>query len=129
MIEQFALQHKDKVLVVPSLGFRRYLSVVSLASAVVGNSSSGVIEVPSFGIPTVNIGSRQAGRLCADSVIHCAADSQSISQALRRALENSFAQACRKTVNPYGRGDASRSIVGILEHCDVSGHKSFHDLS
>jgi len=129
MIEQFAARHKGRVLVVPSLGFRRYLSVVGKASAVVGNSSSGLIEVPSFGVPTVNIGSRQAGRLCADSIVHCAADKQSIASALGQALEKSFAQACRKTVNPYGRGDAARSIVDILESCDVSGHKSFHDLS
>ena len=129
MIEQFAQMHKERVLVVPSLGFRRYLSVVRLASAVVGNSSSGVIEVPSFGIPTVNIGSRQAGRLSADSVIHCAAEKESIAGALGRALDESFVQACKKTVNPYGQGDASRNIVDILERCDVSGHKTFHDLS
>ncbi|MCP2071219.1 UNVERIFIED_ORG: UDP-N-acetylglucosamine 2-epimerase (non-hydrolyzing) [Pseudomonas lini] len=129
MIEKFAVLHKERVLVVPSLGFRRYLSVAGRAAAVVGNSSSGVIEVPSFGVPTVNIGSRQAGRLCADSIVHCEADKQSIVGALSKVLEESFTQASRKTVNPYGRGDAARSIVGILENCDLSGHKSFHDLS
>lgn len=67
-----------------------------MASAVVGNSSSGIIEVPTFGIPTVDIGARQKGRLAAESVIHCAADALSIEDALRRALTPEFAESCKK---------------------------------
>lgn len=129
MLESFAARHAGRVLAIPSLGFRRYLSVVGRAAAVVGNSSSGIIEVPSFGVPTVNIGLRQAGRLCADSVVHCTATKGAIMAALDQALSEPFAQACTHAVNPYGQGDAAKSIVRILETCDVSGHKSFHDLS
>lgn len=129
MIEQFAAKYPQRVLAIPSLGFKRYLSVVKRAAAVVGNSSSGIIEVPSFGVPTVNIGSRQAGRLSADSVLHCAANKEAIEDAIAQALSEPFARACRQTLNPYGQGDAAGAIVRILETCDVSGHKSFHDLS
>lgn len=129
MIEAYAARNTGRVLVVPSLGFRRYLSVVAKAAAVVGNSSSGLIEVPSFGVPTVDIGARQAGRLCAASVVHCQPDKASIEAALEKALSAPFAAACKTVENPYGQGDAARQIVQILETCDVSGHKSFHDLS
>ena len=71
MIESYALSNPDRVRVIPSLGKLRYLSALRCVSAVVGNSSSGIIEVPSMGIPTVDIGIRQRGRLCSDSVIHC----------------------------------------------------------
>lgn len=129
LIEQFAARHPQRVLAIPSLGFRRYLSVVRRAAAVVGNSSSGIIEVPSFGVPTVNIGSRQAGRLSASSVLHCAATKEAIESALTQALGEAFVRASRQVVNPYGQGDAASAIVRTLEACDVSGHKSFHDLS
>lgn len=129
MIEQFAARSPERVLAIPSLGFRRYLSVVKRACAVVGNSSSGLIEVPSFGVPTVNIGSRQAGRLSAESVLHCAANKEAIESAIATALSESFAQASRQVLNPYGEGDAASAITRVLETCDVSGHKSFHDLS
>lgn len=129
MIEQFSARSPERVLAIPSLGFRRYLSVVKRACAVVGNSSSGIIEVPSFGVPTVNIGSRQAGRLSAESVLHCAANKEAIESAIATALSEPFAQASRQVLNPYGEGDAASAIARVLETCDVSGHKSFHDLS
>lgn len=129
MIEDYAARSGGRVLAIPSLGFRRYLSVVGKAAAVVGNSSSGLIEVPSFGVPTVNIGARQQGRLCAESVVHCQPEKASIVSALETVLSQSFAAACKHVENPYGQGDAARQIVQILETCDVSSHKSFHDLS
>lgn len=129
MLEDYAARHPSRVLAIPSLGFRRYLSVVGKASVVVGNSSSGLIEVPSFGVPTVNIGLRQAGRLCADSVVHCAPVKADIVAALEQALSDDFSGLCKTVENPYGQGDAARQIVQILETRDLSGHKSFHDLS
>lgn len=129
LLEAFASKHPNRVLAIPSLGFRRYLSVVSLAAAVVGNSSSGIIEVPSFGVPTVNIGVRQAGRLCADSILHCAATSEAVTQALTDVLTEEFVAACKLTVNPYGEGDAARSIVEVLKAFDLGAQKTFHDLS
>ncbi|WP_204277778.1 UDP-N-acetylglucosamine 2-epimerase, partial [Enterobacter hormaechei] len=68
----------NRVIAIPSLGQLRYLSAVKHAAAVIGNSSSGIIEVPAFDVPTVNIGDRQKGRLAAKSVLNCPADSQSI---------------------------------------------------
>lgn len=129
LLEAYAQSQPERVLAIPSLGFRRYLSAVSMASAVVGNSSSGIIEVPAFGIPTVNIGVRQKGRLAADSVLHCEPTTSSIEQALRQALSKEFEDACKKTVNPYGQGNAAEAIMNVLESYDGTFHKSFHDLS
>jgi UDP-N-acetylglucosamine 2-epimerase (non-hydrolysing) len=129
LLEAYAQRQPERVLTIPSLGFRRYLSAVSMASAVVGNSSSGVIEVPAFGIPTVDIGVRQKGRLAADSVLHCEPTTSAIEQALRQALSKEFAGACKKTVNPYGQGNAGEAIMSVLESYDGTFHKSFHDLS
>jgi UDP-hydrolysing UDP-N-acetyl-D-glucosamine 2-epimerase len=93
-----------------SLGQQRYLSLMSHADAVVGNSSSGLYEAPSLKVPTVNIGDRQKGRLAAASVVHCAPVAAEISAAIQKA----FALDCSATVNPYGDGDSARRIVAQL---------------
>lgn len=129
LLEAYAQAQPERVLAIPTLGFRRYLSAVSLAAVVVGNSSSGIIEVPAFGIPTVNIGARQQGRLAADSVLHCAADAGAIESAIRKALTKGFAELSKHEINPYGQGSASQSIVNVLERFDGISHKTFHDLS
>ncbi len=129
LLEAYAQARPKRVLAIPSLGFRRYLSAISMASAVVGNSSSGIIEVPAFGIPTVDIGVRQKGRLAADSVLHCEPSRDSIEQALRTVLTAEFANACKTTVNPYGRGNACEAVLAVLNSYDGASHKSFHDLS
>lgn len=129
LLEEYAQLNPDRVKAIPSLGFRRYLSVVALADAVVGNSSSGIIEVPAFHIPTVNIGVRQSGRLSASSVINCLPEAQSIEGAIRFALSNVFAETCKQAVNPYGAGNAARGIVDALERVSGEYQKSFHDLS
>jgi UDP-N-acetylglucosamine 2-epimerase (non-hydrolysing) len=129
LLEAYAQRQPERVLAIPSLGFRRYLSAISMASAVVGNSSSGIIEVPAFGIPSVDIGVRQKGRLAADSVLHCEPDRDSIEQALRKALSSEFAADCKTTVNPYGKGHACEAILTVLKLYDGASHKSFHDLS
>ncbi|MCU1762127.1 UDP-N-acetylglucosamine 2-epimerase [Pseudomonas sp. 14P_8.1_Bac3] len=129
LLDAYAQAQPERVLAIPTLGFRRYLSAVSLAAVVVGNSSSGIIEVPAFGIPTVNIGARQQGRLAADSVLHCVADVGSIESALRKALSKEFAAFSQHAINPYGKGNASQSIVNVLERFDGISHKTFHDLS
>ena len=128
LLEAYASAHPERVLTIPSLGFRRYLSAVALSSAVVGNSSSGIIEVPAFGVPSVNIGSRQQGRLAADSVLHCKTEAASIRDALLLALDEGFAQRCRHVVNPYGQGCASASTVAVLEQFAGVTPKTFHDL-
>lgn len=128
MLEAYASLQPERVLVIPSLGFRRYLSAVAEAAAVVGNSSSGLIEVPSFGVPTVNIGQRQSGRLSAESVLHCRPTQSSINQALQRALSPEFQATCQQVSNPYGQGNAARQIVEALVTFPLTTLKHFHDL-
>ena len=123
---------QDRCLVVPSLGFARYLAVAARADAVIGNSSSGLIEVPSFHVPTVNIGARQQGRLAADSVCHCPPRTPEIVAAIQKAVSPVFKQVCREVRNPYGAGDAARQIVDILAGLPTSTlgqpSKTFYDL-
>ncbi len=128
-LEDHARRHPDRVFAIPSLGFRRYLSALAHASAVVGNSSSGIIEVPAFGIPTVDIGSRQRGRIAADSVLHCATDEESITAALRRALAPGFAATCKGMRNPYGQGNAAAAIIRIIAAHTGPFRKQFHDIA
>lgn len=99
-----------------SLGMRRYLSLLNEVSMVVGNSSSGLYEVPSFYIPTINIGDRQKGRLQADSVINCEPTVDDIYQAIQKGLNLD----CSKTQNPYGDGHAHKKMVDVLATIDLS---------
>lgn len=94
-----------------SLGVKRYLSLMRYAEFVLGNSSSGIIEAPSFHIPTVNIGDRQKGRLKAQSVIDCQEDPGSIMGAIKTALSEEMRQVCRNIINPYGNGRAAEKIA------------------
>ena len=97
--------------------------------AVVGNSSSGIIEVPSFGIPTVNVGSRQTGRIRAESVIDAAGSLQSVREALRKALSADFREFCRNVDNPYGDGHAAERIAAVLKDTSIpSTKKVFFDV-
>jgi UDP-N-acetylglucosamine 2-epimerase (non-hydrolysing) len=129
LIESYAMRNRNRVIAVQSLGFRRYLSAVSTAAAVLGNSSSGIIEVPAFGVPTVNVGVRQQGRLAASSILHCEPTRDAIAEALKVALSEEFASFCKGVVNPYGQGDAAKAITDVLEKYDGTFSKSFHDLS
>jgi GDP/UDP-N,N'-diacetylbacillosamine 2-epimerase (hydrolysing) len=129
MIERFVADHAN-ARAFTSLGQMLYLSCVRQADGVLGNSSSGLTEVPSFGKGTINIGDRQRGRLKADSVIDCGPDRQSIASALSRLYSSDF-QAGLKTVrNPYGEGGASEKVVKVLQECSLDGilMKSFYDL-
>lgn len=128
ILEQYASERPDRVVSIPSLGFRRYLSALSHASAMVGNSSSGIIEAPAFGKPTVNVGVRQLGRLAAESVIHCAPDQIEIVRAIDLALSQEFKDRSRKARNPYGQGNAAAQIVQTLEQHAGPFIKHFHDL-
>ena len=101
--------------------------------AVVGNSSSGLTEVPSFRIPTVNIGDRQRGRLRAQSVVDCNPECDSIGKALAQALGDDFSSVLASTTNPYdpyGDGETSRRVIEVLRSIDLDGvlKKRFHDL-
>ncbi|MCW5632646.1 MAG: UDP-N-acetylglucosamine 2-epimerase (hydrolyzing) [Rubrivivax sp.] len=109
-VDEFAAARPGQVHVYASLGQLRYLSLMALADAVVGNSSSGLYEAPSLKVPTVNIGDRQRGRLAAASVLHCAPERQ----AIRRCLSQALGLDCRDVVNPYGDGHSSERIVAAL---------------
>lgn len=113
-----------------SLGQQRYLSCMKQVDGVVGNSSSGIAEAPSFGIGTVNIGDRQRGRLKAESVIDCVPERAAIAAALARLRSPEFVEVAKRARNPYGEPGASQKIVAELERHASAGllKKSFHDL-
>ena len=113
---------------VSSLGMKHYLSVVKYARFVLGNSSSGIIEVPSFGVPTINIGDRQSGRIMAKSIISCEPKRQSILDAVEQAMH----MECSAYESPYGNGSASEKIVEVIGDYFRSGQKDlkkvFYDI-
>ena len=115
-----------------SLGARRYLSLMKHAEFVIGNSSSGIIEAPTFHIPTVNIGDRQKGRLQTESIINCKTDKGSIIDAIRLALSQEMRDICAKVVSPYGDGTAAEKIakksVEIVLSENINLKKKFYDL-
>jgi len=127
LIEEYVRYHTN-ARVYTSLGQLRYLSAIAHVNAVVGNSSSGLYEVPSFKKPTVNIGDRQKGRLQASSVINCEANREAIVSAINSA----FLKDCSDTINPYDIGDSSKKIVAeIKKISDYSSliKKHFFDLN
>jgi UDP-N-acetylglucosamine 2-epimerase (non-hydrolysing) len=128
LLEAYARENADRVLAIPSLGQKRYLSTVKHATAVIGNSSSGIIEVPAFDVPTVNIGVRQKGRLAAKSVLNCPADKKSIIEAIEAAVLRSYKSPNEKIHNPYGSGNASAQAIDMLKSLDFEPTKSFYDI-
>jgi UDP-N-acetylglucosamine 2-epimerase (non-hydrolysing) len=129
-ITAFASARPERVIVRASLGSSLYLSALRLCGAVVGNSSSGVIEAPAAGAPSVNIGDRQKGRLRPLGVIDCATDAPAIAEAIGRALDPDLRPAMRSAPPPFGDGQAARRIVEVLETTDWTGLgcKPFVDL-
>jgi len=129
-IEAFVDSHPKETLLVKSLGQLRYLSLMNLACAVVGNSSSGLIEAPALGVPTINIGSRQSGRLRSKSVVDVSGSVSSIRSALSEAIADPSRKAARATENTFGAGTTAAQIVKVLESADFSMilQKRFFDL-
>ena len=129
LIEDFC-GNRTNAVYYKSLGQLRYLSCLKYVDVVVGNSSSGLLEVPSFEIPTINIGDRQKGRLKADSVIDCMPKSQSISEAITYSLNSHTKDKLKDIRNPYGDGGASQRVINVLEKINLNGimKKKFHDL-
>ncbi len=131
IIEEFVQKNQARAKAFTSLGQLRYLSCLKHVDAVVGNSSSGLAEAPSFQIGTVNIGDRQRGRLKAASVIDCEPDHYSIRHALKKLYSSTFQKHLASVRNPYGEGGASVAIVKTLEisFFDSLLKKQFYDLS
>jgi len=125
-----SMEDLANIKIVPSLGFTRYLSVMELVDCVIGNSSSGIIEAPTFNVPTINIGTRQRGRPRASSVIDVAMVSNTISEAVRLTLDLDYKKSLLKgVVNPYGAGGAAEKVVEFLADIDFPSFnvKTFTD--
>lgn len=129
-IRDFVSVHPGSAYAFPSLGQLRYLSALQYVKAVVGNSSSGLIEVPYFGKPTVNIGDRQKGRIRPASVIDTGESSAAIKTGIKKALSTSFANKCRAVRSPYGNGQTAGKILEVIKKAGVpsSVKKHFFDL-
>ena len=123
---------RENWLVVPSLGVLRYLSAVKYAKLVIGNSSSGVIEVPVLGTPTINIGDRQKGRMMAESVIQCDPAQDQITLAIQKGMTPEFQKMAKNIKSPFGDGTTSNQIVQIvldyLRHKNETNEKHFFDI-
>jgi len=115
LVEQFVKEHPDRAVSFISLGRIKYLSLMRCVDAVLGNSSSGIIETASFKKPTVNIGDRQRGRVRGANVIDCLPLKREIMSSLSQAFSDSFVQHCKQVTNLYGDGKAAKRIVRILK--------------
>lgn len=122
----------NNVHVFSSLGVQRYLSLIKHSEFVLGNSSSGIIEAPALGVPTVNIGDRQRGRLQSPSIINCKPDTCSICNAIEKALESEFRELSRGVISPYGDGNTSRriaeKIIDTVKNNKIDLMKKFYDI-
>lgn len=128
-IKKCVKAYPDKFNVFVSLGQRRYLSLMKEVGLMVGNSSSGILEAPSFRLPVVNIGTRQKGRIKAVNVIDADYDIDSISKAILKARSTSFKDSLNNLKNPFGNGMAGKKIKNILKYADLGYMgKTFYDL-
>ena len=129
MIDNYVDSNRYKAVSFKSLGQLRYLSALQFVTFVIGNSSSGVLEVPIFKKPTINIGDRQKGRLMPESVISCMPNENDISKAISKALSSKFITEIQNQSNPYGNGTATKQIISILKKSKFQNtKKSFYDL-
>jgi len=130
MIDSYVINNANKSAVFTSLGQLRYLSALLYIDAMVGNSSSGLAEAPSFKIGTINIGDRQQGRIKSGSVIDCLPEKESINKAFEKLYSKDFMDILRNIENPYGNGGASKKIKDLIKTFNLKGilKKSFFDL-
>lgn len=131
LIQKFVANNKNTSIAFTSLGQLRYLSALQHVDLVIGNSSSGLIEVPSFKIPTINIGDRQRGRVYGLSVINCKPTKKEIIESINLGLSESFRKKLKKSINPYGNKNSSIEIVKILKKIAVNENlikKKFYNL-
>ena len=130
MIDEYVRQNPQKAAAFVSLGQLRYLSAIKFVDIVLGNSSSGLLEVPSFKKATINIGDRQKGRARASSVIDVRPIKEEILAAIKRAYSKEFEQTLKDTINPYDGGNPSKKMVKILKEIKLDGilKKKFYDI-
>jgi GDP/UDP-N,N'-diacetylbacillosamine 2-epimerase (hydrolysing) len=130
MIDEFVAKFPEKSVSFTSMGQLRYLSAIKFMDAVIGNSSSGLIEVPSFNVPTINIGDRQQGRVKAASVLDCDASVIEIEKSIKIAMSTDFKEKIKLSTNPYGTKNASAEIIRIIKSIRLDGivKKSFYNI-
>lgn len=130
MCDEYVSKNSHKSVVFTSLGQLRYLSALQYIDAVVGNSSSGLAEAPSFKIATVNIGDRQKGRIKAESIIDCESNKESILKSFIKLYSKEFQKNLENVTNPYGDGCASQKIIEEIKKTNLNNilKKSFYDL-
>jgi UDP-hydrolysing UDP-N-acetyl-D-glucosamine 2-epimerase len=130
MIRQFIKENSETSISFPSLGYLNYMSALQYVCAVVGNSSSGLIEAPSFGIPTLNIGDRQKGRIRSRTVVDCVPTYSDITEKLKYVLSQNFRTLCMDVTNPYFKKNSAEEILNIIKNTDIQRivKKSFYDL-
>lgn len=132
LIDKYVAGNKGRACAFTSLGQKRYLSALSYCDIVIGNSSSGVIEAPSFHKPTINIGDRQKGRVRAESIIDCGYKQEEIKKAIEYGLSPEFREICKKVSNPYEKENTSYEIVKIIKEYlmedRINLKKTFYDL-
>ena len=129
-IENYVQKHQGQAKAFISLGLKRYLSTLQYVKAAVGNSSSGIIEVPSFGIPTLNIGDRQKGRLASKSVVNCGTSKDEVIAGLKLCLSEEMQKAAKNYENPYAKLNTAQLIFKELKDVKLTGLnlKTFYDL-
>ena len=125
-IQEYVDRNVGRCMFIPSLGQRRYFSALRYMTAVLGNSSSGIIEVPSFGIPTLNIGDRQKGRIAADSVVNCGCSTEDIKAGLAKVV----AYGNNQVANPYYKEGTCDAIMNVIKTYPLENliQKHFYDL-
>jgi len=130
MINEYVSRNSERTVSFVNLGQVRYLSALQFVDGLVGNSSSGLTEAPSFKIGSVNIGDRQKGRAKAESVIDCEPTKASILSAIRKLYSEQFQDKLKIVNNPYGEGGTTEKIKKILQEADLTDilKKDFYDL-
>lgn len=130
LIDEYVKKNKERASAYFSLGQLRYLSALKFSTMMIGNSSSGIIEMPYFNKPTINIGDRQKGRLFSDSIIQCVPKKQQIVTAIKIGLSEEFLEKCKHLPNVYGEGTTSSKIKKILQTVELDAiiKKKFYDI-
>lgn len=130
-IDEYVIKNKDKVIAFVSMGYKRYLSAMKYCEMVIGNSSSGIIEAPTFKKATINIGDRQKGRTQARSVLNCNPIKGDIIESINYARSNEFKEVLKDVKNPYFNGKTSEKILFEIKKClngDIDIKKSFYNI-
>lgn len=129
-IEKFVSENIANSVLFDNLGIIRYISMMKIVDAVVGNSSSGICETPEFKKPTINLGSRQDGRVRAKNIIDCEIEGASFKNALKKIYDAQFLHSLKNMTNPYSSDNPSKKIKEIIKNTDLKGivFKKFHDI-